>query len=72
MRNTIRLHSLDAVIDRTTWAGKGVVSGDPASFGEVLRKFRTSATFSQEAVGERAGLTLRAISDHYGRAALTR
>jgi predicted ATPase/DNA-binding XRE family transcriptional regulator len=39
------------------------MSGDAASFGDLLRQLRTSAALSQEALAERAGLSLRGISD---------
>ena len=56
------------VIDRTTWAGRGVMSHNPASFGEVLRQLRTSATFAGSP--SRACWTQPAgISDSSGRAA---
>ena len=36
----------------------------PASaFGEVLRRYRTAAALSQEELAERAGLSLRGLSD---------
>src|SRR3954471_8967968 len=40
-----------------------MMSRDSASFGVVLRQFRTSAALSQEALAERAGLSVRGISD---------
>ncbi len=36
---------------------------DPSAFGAVLRRFRTSAALSQEVLAERAGLSLRGVSD---------
>src|SRR5688500_720021 len=39
------------------------MSADPVSFGEVLRRLRSSAALSQEALAERAGLSKRGISD---------
>src|SRR3954453_12155795 len=36
---------------------------DPSTFGAVLRRFRTAAALSQEALAERAGLSLRGVSD---------
>jgi predicted ATPase/transcriptional regulator with XRE-family HTH domain len=42
---------------------EGVMSRDTATFGAVLRQFRTAAALSQEALAERAGLSLRGISD---------
>jgi predicted ATPase/DNA-binding XRE family transcriptional regulator len=37
--------------------------GDPASFGTVLRQLRTAAALSQEELAERAGVSVRGISD---------
>lgn len=39
------------------------VSGDRIRFGDLLRRYRTAAALSQEALAERAGLSVRAISD---------
>ena len=39
------------------------MSSNPASFGEILRQFRMSASLTQEELSERAGLSLRGISD---------
>jgi predicted ATPase/DNA-binding XRE family transcriptional regulator len=39
------------------------VSGRAGSFAEVLRRFRTAAALSQEALADRAGLSLRGVSD---------
>ena len=36
---------------------------DNATFAQLLRGFRTAAALSQEALAERAGLSVRAISD---------
>src|SRR5215207_3294441 len=41
----------------------GMASRDPPSLGEHLRRHRTAAAFSQEELAERAGLSVRAISD---------
>jgi predicted ATPase/DNA-binding XRE family transcriptional regulator len=39
------------------------MSSDTTSFGDLLRQLRTSAALSQEALAERAGLSLRGVSD---------
>ena len=36
---------------------------DPSRLGELVRRHRTAAALSQEALAERAGLSVRAISD---------
>ena len=40
-----------------------MASRDPPSLGDLLRCHRTAATLSQEQLAERAGLSVRAISD---------
>ena len=44
-----------------------MTAGDPPSaipvFGDVLRRLRTAATFSQEELAERAGVSVRAVSN---------
>ena len=40
-----------------------MVASEAARFGEVLRRYRTAAAFSQEELAERAGLSARGISD---------
>jgi transcriptional regulator with XRE-family HTH domain len=39
------------------------VTGEPAAFGELVRRVRIAAKLSQEALAERTGLSVRAISD---------
>ena len=39
------------------------MADEHAAFGAVLRHLRTAAALSQEALAERAGLSLRGISD---------
>ena len=39
------------------------MSSDTAAFSTVLRQLRTAAALSQEALAERAGLSLRGVSD---------
>lgn len=45
------------------WLGSDMTTGDPLSFGELLRRLRTAATLTQEELCERAGLSVRALSD---------
>ena len=44
-----------------------MTAGDPPSaipvFGDLLRRLRTAATLSQEELAERAGMSVRAVSD---------
>ena len=39
------------------------MSHDTATFADVLRQLRTAAALSQEELAERAGVSLRGISD---------
>src|SRR5215510_1215825 len=41
----------------------GSKTGDASRLSELVRRHRTAATLSQEALAERAGLSVRAISD---------
>src|SRR4051794_1436568 len=43
--------------------GRSVMRHDPSAFGASLRQLRTAAALSQEVLAERAGLSLRGISD---------
>src|SRR5262245_7868874 len=43
--------------------GRGIMIDEPMAFGPVLRRLRTAAGLSQEGLAERAGLSLRGISD---------
>src|SRR3954465_9175397 len=40
-----------------------MTTGDSPSLGHLLRLLRTAAAFSQEVLAERAGLSVRALSD---------
>ena len=40
-----------------------MASRDPLRLGELVRRHRTAATLSQEQLAERAGLSVRTISD---------
>ena len=40
-----------------------MTTGDPPSFGELLRRLRTAATLTQEELCEHAGLSVRGLSD---------
>jgi transcriptional regulator with XRE-family HTH domain len=43
--------------------GSDMTTGNPHPFGELLRRLRTAATLTQEELAERAGLSVRAVSD---------
>src|SRR5215216_4250819 len=51
------------LISGTVAAGRAAMSADRESFGEVLRRLRSCAALSQDALAERAGLSKRGISD---------
>ena len=40
-----------------------MASAQPPTFGQLLKRYRTSAGLTQEALAERAGLSARGISD---------
>ena len=40
-----------------------MTSGDPRSFGALLKRNRLAAGLTQEALAERAGLSPKAVSD---------
>src|SRR5215211_97270 len=44
-------------------AGRAVMSADRVSFGDLLRRLRSAAGLSQEALAERADLSRNGISD---------
>src|SRR3954469_11599564 len=43
--------------------GRGVMSRMTATFADLLRQLRTAAALSQEELAERAGVSLRGLSD---------
>src|SRR5829696_5042137 len=55
------LHCRFAVIHRQKRAG--MATGDLPGFGDLLRRHRTAAVLSQEELAERAGVSVRALSD---------
>ena len=40
-----------------------MVSAEPSSFGELLKRYRTAGRLTQEELAERAGLSARGIQD---------
>ena len=40
-----------------------MMTGDPPPIGHLLRRYRTAAALSQEELAERAGVSVRAVSD---------
>jgi predicted ATPase/transcriptional regulator with XRE-family HTH domain len=55
------LHGSDAFNQQRTQAG--MATGDLPGFGALMRRHRTAAALSQEELAERAGVSVRAISD---------
>src|SRR5215213_5598145 len=55
------LRSSVVVNDRRNQAG--MVARNPSSFGNLMRRHRTAAALSQEELAERAGVSVRALSD---------
>src|SRR6266704_5301152 len=53
----------------TSWAAlsstraRNAMVGDRTAFGALLRRYRTTAGLTQEALAEQAGLSLRGVSD---------
>src|SRR5579871_2322246 len=43
--------------------GRGMTTGEYSSFGELLKRYRELADLTQEALAERAHLSVRGISD---------
>src|SRR5215217_4574863 len=54
-------HSSAKIEQRACVEGSGKGMGQPASFGEQLRRYREAAGLSQEALAERADLTAKGI-----------